>query len=205
MNLSIVSDTELQSEYIKRFTLERGHKIISSDDAIMQFQSLLVANADKEQFYCLFLSGNNSVISVERLFEGSISSSAVYPRDIVKRVLELNALAVIIGHNHPSGNLNPSQDDLNITKRIKNALELVDCHLHDHLIIGYGEKRHCIRNGHKEHNRNAGGRQNPMAQELDRFNANESDYRFSLQRRERMAPGSKRIFKSLLVDFQTGT
>ena len=50
MNLSIVSDTELQSEYIKRFTLERGHKIISSDDAIMQFQSLLVANADKEQF-----------------------------------------------------------------------------------------------------------------------------------------------------------
>ena len=139
MNLSIVSDRELQSEYIKRFTLERGHKIISSDDAIMQFQSLLVANADKEQFYCLFLSGNNSVISVERLFEGSISSSAVYPRDIVKRVLELNALAVIIGHNHPSGNLNPSQDDLNITKRIKNALELVDCHLHDDLIIGYGK------------------------------------------------------------------
>jgi len=139
MNLSMIKDSDLQSEYIKRFTLKRGDQIKSSNDAILQFQSLMVANADKEQFYCLFLSGNNCVIKVERLFEGSISSSAVYPRELVKRVLELNASAVIIGHNHPSGNLNPSRDDLTITKRIKKALELVDCTLHDHVIIGYGK------------------------------------------------------------------
>jgi DNA repair protein RadC len=139
MNLSFVSDSKIKSEYLNRFTLKRGDKIQSSNDAIMQFQSLMVANAEKEEFYCLFLSGNNSVITIEKLFEGSISSSAVYPRQIIKRVLELNALALIIAHNHPSGNLNPSQDDLNITKRIKNALELVDCVLHDHLIIGYGK------------------------------------------------------------------
>lgn len=139
MNLSIVSDKDLQSEYLKRFTLQRGDKIQSSNDAIMQFQSLMVANAEKEEFYCLFLSGNNSVIAVEKLFDGSISSSAVYPRNIIKRVLELDALALVISHNHPSGNLNPSQDDLAITKKIKDALELVDCVLHDHLIIGYGK------------------------------------------------------------------
>jgi len=139
MNLSFVSDSEIRTEYLNRFTLQRGDKIQSSNDAIMQFQSLMVANAEREEFYCLFLSGNNSVIAVEKLFEGSISSSAVYPRNIVKRVLELDALALIVGHNHPSGNLNPSQDDLAITKKIKTALEVVDCVLHDHLIIGYGK------------------------------------------------------------------
>ncbi|MBC8551758.1 MAG: hypothetical protein ISR95_03480 [Candidatus Marinimicrobia bacterium] len=139
MNLSFISDSEIRTEYLNRFTLRRGDKIRSSNDAIMQFQSLMVANAEKEEFYCLFLSGNNSVIAVEKLFDGSISSSAVYPRNIIKRVLELDALALVISHNHPSGNLNPSQDDLAITKKIKDALELVDCVLHDHLIIGYGK------------------------------------------------------------------
>jgi DNA repair protein RadC len=72
------------------------------------------------------------------MFSGSISSSVIYPREIIKRVLALRATAVIIAHNHPSGNTEPSCEDKSITAKVAVALQSVDVQLHDHIIVGDG-------------------------------------------------------------------
>ena len=83
----------------------------------------------------MFLNGQNALITVEILFRGTLTTAAVYPREIIKLALENNAAAIICAHNHPSGNLNASRDDIAITKKIKDACGTVDISLHDHLII----------------------------------------------------------------------
>ena len=75
----------------------------------------------------------------EVLFEGTIDSAAVYPREVVKRSIDYNAAAIILAHNHPSGVAEPSQADRRITKRISDAVELVDIRVLDHFVIGDGE------------------------------------------------------------------
>jgi DNA repair protein RadC len=72
---------------------------------------------------------------MEILFEGTLSTSAVYPREVVKRTIDNDAAALVFVHNHPSGNPNPSQDDLTITKKLKKAVQAIDVSVHDHLII----------------------------------------------------------------------
>ena len=72
---------------------------------------------------------------MEELFKGTLTTSAVYPREVVKRALDNNAAALVFVHNHPSGNPNPSQDDLTITKKLKEAAKAIDVSIHDHLII----------------------------------------------------------------------
>jgi DNA repair protein RadC len=79
------------------------------------------------------------VLRFDELFRGTIDGTSVYPREVVKEALSVNAAAVILAHNHPSGVAEPSQADERITKRLKSALELVDIRLLDHLIIGDGE------------------------------------------------------------------
>lgn len=88
-----------------------------------------------EVFSCLFLDTRHRMISHEQLFRGTIDGAAVYPREIVKQALSLNAAAVILGHNHPSGCCEPSEADRSITVRIARALALVDVRLLDHLVI----------------------------------------------------------------------
>ena len=133
--LSKVSDEQISDEYRKRFELKKGDFIKGAEDAAKHFNSEIGKRLDKELFGAIFLNGRNQVITTEILFEGSVTQTAVYPREIIKRILELDAAAIIIGHNHPSGNLNPSNNDLSITKKIKKACELIDCCLHDHLIV----------------------------------------------------------------------
>jgi DNA repair protein RadC len=89
-------------------------------------------------FCCLFLDNRHHVLSFEEMFRGTIDGTSVYPREVVKTALSINAAAVILAHNHPSGVAEPSQADERITRRIKSALELVDIRLLDHLIIGNG-------------------------------------------------------------------
>ena len=91
---------------------------------------------DIEKMYCIFMDAKNKIIKIEKLFSGTISTSAVYPREIVKKVLELKATAIILSHNHPSGDVTPSSSDFMITARIQAALTSIDVALHDHLIIG---------------------------------------------------------------------
>jgi len=78
----------------------------------------------------------NKILKIEKLFSGTISSAAVYPREIIKRVLELKATAIILSHNHPSGDITPSSNDFDITAKIQIALTSIEVALHDHLIIG---------------------------------------------------------------------
>ena len=89
-----------------------------------------------EVFACLLLDTCNQLIRYEELFTGSINGASIYPREVVKLVLKTNAAMVIFAHNHPSGNSQPSLADKQITKRLKQALELIDVRVLDHIIVG---------------------------------------------------------------------
>lgn len=95
-----------------------------------------LVHEEKEIFSCLFLSSDSRVISYERMFEGTINNATVYPREIVKRALALNASRIILAHNHPSGSNNPSQSDKDMTRELKKILTVVDVEVLDHIIIG---------------------------------------------------------------------
>lgn len=104
-----------------------------------------------ETFAALFLDNQNRVITYDELFKGTINSATVYIRPIVERSLQLNAAAIILAHNHPSGVPDASQQDLELTKRIQKALDLIDVRLLDHLVIGdnevysiFGEFKTCV-------------------------------------------------------------
>ena len=135
MNLSMVSDTDLQSEYIKRFTLKAGDRIACADDLVCHLRPYFSDDPYREKFVCIFLNGRNQIIATETLFEGSLSTSAVYPREVIRRILHHGSAVVLFAHNHPSGNTNPSNDDLTITKKLVEAANTIDVTVHDHIII----------------------------------------------------------------------
>lgn len=89
-----------------------------------------------EVFACLFLDNRHRIIVFEELFRGTIDGASVYPREVVKRALQHNAAALIFAHNHPSGIAEPSEADRHITKKLKQALEIVDIRVLDHVVIG---------------------------------------------------------------------
>jgi DNA repair protein RadC len=89
-----------------------------------------------EHFAVGFLNNRHQLIGFERLFRGTVDGASVHPRVVVRRALELNAAAVLLAHNHPSGVSEPSQADQRITQRLKDALALVDVRVLDHLIVG---------------------------------------------------------------------
>ena len=114
----------------------RGEELKNSRAVYNVMKPLFAENDDVETFFCLFLSGRNRIISIEKMFAGSISSAAIYPREIVKRVIALKACAVVMAHNHPSGCPNPSNDDRLITRKILMALASIDVQLLDHIVVG---------------------------------------------------------------------
>ncbi|RBC11890.1 hypothetical protein BRO02_13605, partial [Xanthomonas oryzae pv. oryzae] len=91
-----------------------------------------------EVFAVLFLDNRHRAIAFEELFTGTIDGADIHPREVVRRALLHNAAAVIVGHNHPSGNPEPSKADRAVTKRLLDSLELVDIRLLDHFVIGDG-------------------------------------------------------------------
>ena len=97
---------------------------------------LNIGSLEREVFACAFLSNNHQLIEFEVLFMGTIDTASVYPREVVKRALQLNAAAIVLGHNHPSGNTTPGEADKHITKAIKDALVLFDIRILDHIIVG---------------------------------------------------------------------
>jgi DNA repair protein RadC len=127
---------ELAKRYFEA-TLPTGHAIRSPADT-EAFLTAKLRDLPHELFCCLYLDNRHRIIRFEELFRGTIDGTSVYPREIVKQSLSVNAAAIILAHNHPSGVAEPSQADERITRRIKAALELVDIRLLDHLIIGDG-------------------------------------------------------------------
>jgi DNA repair protein RadC len=114
--------------------VDRRRSFNNPADAARCFQARL-AHLGHEVFSCLFLDTRHRMIACEALFRGTIDGAAVYPREIVKHALGLDAAAVILGHNHPSGDCEPSEADRNITRRVASALALVDIRLLDHLVV----------------------------------------------------------------------
>ena len=115
--------------------LKREYSLTSPSDTRRYLQSKM-RDYQHEVFGCLMLDNKHRVIIFREMFKGSISSASVYPREVVKQALADNAAAVILAHNHPSGIAEPSQSDIHITKRLQQALELVDIRVLDHLIVG---------------------------------------------------------------------
>jgi len=118
-------------------TLARSDALCSPG-AVRDYLSAQLRHRRREVFCCLYLDNQHRVIAFEELFEGTLNAASVYPREVVQAALHKNAAAVILAHNHPSGVSEPSQADLWITERLKQALELVDIRVLDHLIVGEG-------------------------------------------------------------------
>ena len=118
-------------------TLSREAALARPADA-GQFLSARLRHYRQEVFACLFLDNRHRVVAFEELFRGTIDGAAVYPLEVVRQCLEHNAAAVILAHNHPSGVAEPSEADRAITRRLTEALALVDVRVLDHLVIGDG-------------------------------------------------------------------
>ncbi|SHG97604.1 RadC family protein [Cognatishimia maritima] len=115
-------------------------RVISSWDALLDYCQTSMAHLDTEQFRILFLDTKNTLIADEAQAKGTVDHVPVYPREVVKRALELNASALILVHNHPSGDPTPSQADIEMTLQIQDACQVMSITLHDHLIVG--QSRH---------------------------------------------------------------
>lgn len=120
---------------LDRYLRETG-LAFTSTQAARDWLKLKMAGLEREEFMVLYLNQQNQLIAHETLFTGSINSTEVHPREVVKRALYFNAAAVILAHNHPSGDTTPSQADKTITQRLVQALQLVDIRVPDHLIVG---------------------------------------------------------------------
>ncbi|MBV4461290.1 DNA repair protein RadC [Pseudomonas sp. COR58] len=125
----------------RRHLAERMRKkmALENPQVVRDYLKAMLRHEPHEVFGCLFLDSKHQVLNFEALFRGSIDNTAVHPREVVKRSLANNAAAVILCHNHPSGNSDPSQADRLLTKRLQKALELIDVRVLDHFIVGDGE------------------------------------------------------------------
>lgn len=119
----------------KRMT-SRKYDQFTSPGAVRDYLRLHLAERKQEIFYCLFLDSQHRLLDGRELFRGTIDGCSVYPREVVKATLEVNAAVVILAHNHPSGVAEPSTADRQITDRLKNALALVDVRVLDHFVVG---------------------------------------------------------------------
>lgn len=108
----------------------------TSSSSVRDWLRLQLATLDREAFTVLWLDNQHRLIAHDTLFLGTINSITVHPREVVKSGLKNNAAAAVLAHNHPSGEAEPSQADRLMTERLKQALDLVDIRLLDHLVVG---------------------------------------------------------------------
>nr|WP_081014493.1 DNA repair protein RadC [Pantoea ananatis] len=129
------------AELAKRFFASQltRENTLDSPLATRQYLQTLLAEQEREIFIVMFLDNQHRVITARQMFSGSINSVEVHPREIVREALKINAAALIIAHNHPSGRAEPSQADRDITVKICEACRLVNIRVLDHLVIGRGE------------------------------------------------------------------
>jgi len=121
---------------------------LTSPTAVRDYLRLILHSKDYEVFCCVFLDAQNRVIAVEELFRGTLTQTSVYPREIIKRALTHNAAALILAHNHPSGVAEPSQADRLLTRKLADALALVDIRVLDHFIVAGASSLSFMESGH---------------------------------------------------------
>jgi len=103
---------------------------------VRDYLGLMLSQREHEVFAVLFLDAQNRLVRSEEMFRGTLTQTSVYPREVVRRALALNAAAVILAHNHPSGVAEPSRADEFLTQSLKSALQLVDVRVLDHMVVG---------------------------------------------------------------------
>ena len=135
---AVITDLKILEAAAHRMARARvmQRQVISSWDAVLDYCHTTMAHRETEQFRVLYLDRKNVLIADEEQARGTVDHVPVYPREVAKRALELNASALILVHNHPSGDPTPSDSDIDMTDRINTALMALGLVLHDHLIIG---------------------------------------------------------------------
>ena len=127
--------------------LRRGRPLTSPNAVFSHLQTLL-GGYEHEVFALLMLDSKHRILEFSELFRGTLDSANVYPREVVKLCLEHNAAAVVLVHNHPSGDPEPSQADLSLTRKLQDALNLVDIRTLDHVVVG---REGCVSLAEKGH------------------------------------------------------
>jgi DNA repair protein RadC len=135
VQLQAIKEICRRSDFIQ---LQKEAQITNSKQVYLYLKKRM-RDYKNETFAALFLDSQHRVISYEELFSGTINSATIHLRPIIERVLQLNAAALILAHNHPSGISDASHQDLAVTERVRDALELIDARLLDHLVIGDNE------------------------------------------------------------------
>ena len=125
----------------------RAQPVLDSPQAVRRYVQLELGHLPQEVFAVIFLDAKLRLLRLERMFAGTLTQATVYPREVARRALELGAAAVILAHNHPSGVAEPSTADRHITKRLQDALALLDIRVLDHLVVGAGEPYSFRENG----------------------------------------------------------
>ena len=117
----------------------RSRPVLSNWQALIAYLQTAMAYEQIEQFRILFLDRKNNLIADEVQQRGTVNHTPVYPREVMKRALILNASALIVVHNHPSGDPKPSRQDIETTRQLKAAADALEVELHDHVVIGHGK------------------------------------------------------------------
>jgi DNA repair protein RadC len=117
----------------------RNEDIFTSPEKVMDYLAIQMRDNHREVFAVMLLDTRHRLIELLELFFGTINAASVHPREVAKVALEKNASSVIVAHNHPSGNADPSRADIQITQKLKAALAMIDVKLLDHFVIGKGE------------------------------------------------------------------
>ncbi|WP_299890666.1 DNA repair protein RadC [uncultured Ruegeria sp.] len=135
---TVITDLKILEACAHRMARARvmQRHVISGWDALVDYCHTTMAHRETEQFRVFYLDRKNVLIADEEQAKGTVDHVPVYPREVAKRALELNASALIVVHNHPSGDPTPSQSDIDMTNRIQDACTALGLTLHDHLIIG---------------------------------------------------------------------
>ncbi len=135
---AVAQDLKIMEAVAQRMMRARvmQRPVLSSWDALLDYCHTAMAHRETETFRVLYLDRKNVLIADEEQARGTVDHVPVYPREVVKRALELNASALILVHNHPSGDPTPSQADISMTRQIQDAAAVLGLTLHDHLIIG---------------------------------------------------------------------
>ena len=127
-----------QARRVLSYRVRRG-AVFSSPAIVKDYLRLQIGELEHEVFCVLFVDSQNRMIAMREMFRGTVTQTSVYPREVVKEALVLNAASVILAHNHPSGHPEPSRADEFLTQTLKTSLALVDVRVLDHLVVGGGE------------------------------------------------------------------
>ena len=145
-----MTDTEIieKALAILQSRLKKPKAYFSSPNDVKNYLTLKFGALEHEVFSVMFLDNAHGLIEFQEMFRGTINKAAVYPREVLKASIAFNATAVIVAHNHPSGGIEPSASDFNITEQLKKILAFADIRMVDHLIVGGNDVYSFAENGY---------------------------------------------------------